>query len=57
MTSSLLKEGTKYLTGVNDAILKNLEAVQDLSVVTRTSMGPNGKDNHFQFILISLRNE
>jgi T-complex protein 1 subunit theta len=42
MTSSLLKEGTKHLKGVNDAILKNLEAVQDLSVVTRTSMGPNG---------------
>lgn len=42
MTSSLLKEGTKHLKGVNDAILKNLEAVQDLSVITRTSMGPNG---------------
>lgn len=42
MTSSLLKEGTKYLQGVNDAIIKNLEAVQELSVVTKTSLGPNG---------------
>ena len=42
MTSSLMKEGTKYLAGVNEAILKNLEAVQDVSVITRTSMGPNG---------------
>ncbi len=46
MTSSLLKEGTKYLQGVNEAIIKNLEAVKELSVVTRTSMGPNGNFFH-----------
>jgi hypothetical protein len=33
MTSSLLKEGTKYLQGVEGAILQNLEAVQELSKV------------------------
>eukprot|EP01127_Copromyxa_protea_P001257 TRINITY_DN11297_c0_g1_i1.p1 TRINITY_DN11297_c0_g1~~TRINITY_DN11297_c0_g1_i1.p1 ORF type:complete len:542 (-),score=147.90 TRINITY_DN11297_c0_g1_i1:35-1660(-) len=42
MTSSLLKEGTKYLQGITGAVIQNLEAVQELSKVTRTSLGPNG---------------
>eukprot|EP01126_Amoeba_proteus_P029308 TRINITY_DN288_c0_g1_i2.p1 TRINITY_DN288_c0_g1~~TRINITY_DN288_c0_g1_i2.p1 ORF type:complete len:441 (-),score=91.75 TRINITY_DN288_c0_g1_i2:667-1989(-) len=42
MTTSLLKEGTKHLQGVEGAIIQNLGAVQELSKVTRTSLGPNG---------------
>jgi T-complex protein 1 subunit theta len=40
--SNLLKEGTRYLKGVTEATLKNLEAVKELSKITRTSLGPNG---------------
>jgi T-complex protein 1 subunit theta len=38
----LLKEGTKHIQGVEDAVLRNLEAVSSLSDIARTSMGPNG---------------
>ena len=40
--TEMLKDGTKYISGVNDAVLKNLEAVGSLADITRTSMGPNG---------------
>jgi T-complex protein 1 subunit theta len=40
--NQLLKEGTKYLSGVDEAILKNIEAVKELSDITKTSLGPNG---------------
>jgi len=40
--SSLLKEGTKHFSGVEESCLKNIEACQALSQITRTSLGPNG---------------
>ena len=39
----ILKEGTKHLSGLEQSMLRNIEAVRDLSELTRTSMGPNGK--------------
>eukprot|EP01123_Difflugia_compressa_P012660 TRINITY_DN5512_c0_g1_i3.p1 TRINITY_DN5512_c0_g1~~TRINITY_DN5512_c0_g1_i3.p1 ORF type:complete len:547 (+),score=125.74 TRINITY_DN5512_c0_g1_i3:39-1679(+) len=42
LISQLLKEGTKNLSGVDEAVLKNIEAVKDLAKITRTSLGPNG---------------
>ncbi|GJD12452.1 T-complex protein 1 subunit theta [Galdieria sulphuraria] len=38
----MLKEGTKHLSGVEEAVLKNIEACKDLASIVRTSMGPNG---------------
>lgn len=38
----LLKEGHKHLTGVNEVVLGNIEAVKELAEITRTSLGPNG---------------
>jgi T-complex protein 1 subunit theta len=40
--NTLLKEGTKYLSGLDEAILKNIDAVKELSEITKTSLGPNG---------------
>lgn len=40
--SSLLKEGYKHFGGLEEAILKNIEACKGLSAITRTSLGPNG---------------
>eukprot|EP00871_Galdieria_phlegrea_P001047 jgi/Galph1/1943/GphlegSOOS_G588.1 len=40
--SGMLKEGSKHLSGVEEAILKNIEACKDLASIVRTSMGPNG---------------
>ncbi len=41
----LLKDGTKHIQGVDDAVLRNLEAVGSLADITRTSMGPNGTNS------------
>uniref|UniRef100_A0A6B2L166 CCT-theta n=1 Tax=Arcella intermedia TaxID=1963864 RepID=A0A6B2L166_9EUKA len=38
----MLKEGTKNLSGVEEAVLKNIDAVKELAKITRTSLGPNG---------------
>ena len=40
--SDLLKDGTKHLSGLEETVLKNADAVKKLSKITRTSMGPNG---------------
>jgi hypothetical protein len=38
----LLKDGTTYSAGIDEATMKNIEAVQKLSKITGSSMGPNG---------------
>jgi T-complex protein 1 subunit theta len=38
----LLKEGVKHFSGLQEAILRNIEACKQLTQVTRTSLGPNG---------------
>jgi T-complex protein 1 subunit theta len=40
--SSLLKEGGKYYAGVDEALIKNIEAAKNLSNITRSSLGPFG---------------
>lgn len=40
--SGLLKEGTKHISGVDEAVLRNIEACRQLSALVRTSLGPNG---------------
>jgi len=40
---SMLKEGHKHLSGLEEAVLKNIEACKQLAQITRTSMGPNGE--------------
>jgi len=39
----LFKEGYKHLQGLEEAVLRNIQAVAELSDVVRTSFGPNGK--------------
>ena len=40
--SNLLKTGYKYFKGKEQTILKNIDAVNDMQSMTRTSLGPNG---------------
>lgn len=51
------KEGTRYFNGVDEVILRNIDAAVDLSNLTRTSMGPNGMKkiikNHFSKIFVT----
>jgi T-complex protein 1 subunit theta len=39
---SLLKDGSRHYSGLEEAILKNIEACKQLSTITRTSLGPYG---------------
>eukprot|EP00298_Acanthocystis_sp_HF-20_P004442 c14777_g1_i1.p1 GENE.c14777_g1_i1~~c14777_g1_i1.p1 ORF type:complete len:556 (+),score=237.30 c14777_g1_i1:33-1670(+) len=50
--SDLLKEGTKHFQGIDEAVARNLEAAKKLADITRTSMGPQGRNkiviNHIE---------
>lgn len=54
---NLFKEGTKSLSGLEQAILRNIEACQQLADMTRTSFGPNGMNkliiNHIEKIFVT----
>lgn len=39
---NLFKQGTRHLTGLEQAVLRNIEACHQLGQLTRTSLGPNG---------------
>lgn len=38
----LLKDGYKHFSGMEEAVLRNIEATRQLAQITRTSLGPNG---------------
>lgn len=38
----LLKDGGKHFAGVDEALLKNIEACRDLAKIVQSSFGPNG---------------
>ncbi|EJF57172.1 T-complex protein 1 [Dichomitus squalens] len=40
----LFKDGYKHLSGLEDAVLRNIQAVAELSDLVRTSFGPNGRN-------------
>ena len=40
---AMLKDGHKHFSGLDEAVLKNIEACKNLSQITRTSLGPNGE--------------
>jgi T-complex protein 1 subunit theta len=41
----LFKAGYKYMSGLEEAVLRNIQAVGELTEIVRTSFGPNGE--HF----------
>ncbi|KAJ8697234.1 T-complex protein 1 subunit theta [Pleurotus ostreatus] len=40
----LFKDGYKQVSGLEDAVLRNIQAVAELSDLVRTSFGPNGRN-------------
>ncbi|KAJ6832826.1 T-complex protein 1 subunit theta [Iris pallida] len=54
---SMLKEGHKHLSGLDEAVLKNVDACRQLSAITRTSLGPNGMNkmviNHLDKLFVT----
>jgi len=53
----MLKEGTKHLSGLEEATFKNIEAAKQLSSCVRTSLGPNGMNkmviNHLEKLFVT----
>lgn len=53
----MLKDGYKEMSGLEMAILKNIEACKNLGKITRTSMGPNGMNklviNHLNKVFVT----
>jgi T-complex protein 1 subunit theta len=41
--TDLLKDGYKVTSGLEEAIMRNVEACKGMSAITRTSLGPNGE--------------
>ncbi|PSC71471.1 T-complex theta subunit [Micractinium conductrix] len=54
---AMLKEGHKHLSGLEEAVMKNIEACKGLAQITRTSMGPNGMNkmviNHLEKLFVT----
>ena len=40
--TGLLKDGYRHLSGLEEAVLKNIDACEELASIHRTSLGPNG---------------
>lgn len=53
----LLKEGSRHFSGLEEAILRNIEACKGISDMTKTSYGPNGAKkmiiNHLEKIFVT----
>lgn len=39
----MLKAGHQHFSGLEEAVMKNIDACKALSQITRTSLGPNGE--------------
>ena len=52
---AMLKEGHKHLVGLDEAVMKNIEACKQLAGIIKTSMGPNGACLTLRFQLVCLR--
>mmetsp|Transcript_5508 Transcript_5508/g.17627 ORF Transcript_5508/g.17627 Transcript_5508/m.17627 type:complete len:549 (+) Transcript_5508:3-1649(+) len=53
----LLKEGYKHMSGLEEAVLRNIDACKQLSKITATSLGPNGMNklvvNHLDKLFVT----
>lgn len=54
---AMLKDGYKHFSGVDEAVVKNIEACKSMSQITRTSLGPNGMNkmviNHLEKLFVT----
>ena len=54
---NLFKDGYKYLQGIEESVLRNIHAVNELSDIVRTSFGPNGRNkmivNHLDRVFVT----
>ncbi len=46
--AAMLKDGHQMFSGLDEAVLKNIIACKELSLLTKSSMGPNGEHMFFE---------
>ena len=55
--SSMLKEGAKHLSGLEEAVIRNIDACKELAKTTRSAYGPNGQNkmviNHLEKLFVT----
>jgi T-complex protein 1 subunit theta len=55
--TDMLKDGTKYLSGTQEAVLRNTDAAKKFAQIIRTSLGPNGMNkmviNHLEKLFVT----
>eukprot|EP00127_Corallochytrium_limacisporum_P007059 Clim_evm19s241 gene=Clim_evmTU19s241 len=54
---SMMKEGSNYLSGLDEAVIRNIEACAEMVNLVRTSLGPNGMNkmviNHLEKLFVT----
>jgi len=55
--ASFLKEGSRHYSGLEEAMLRNIDAVQGLAKMTRSALGPHGMNkmviNHLEKLFVT----
>jgi len=55
--AQMLKEGSKYFSGLDEAVYRNIDACKELAQTTRTTYGPNGQNkmviNHLEKLFVT----
>jgi T-complex protein 1 subunit theta len=53
----MLKEGYTHASGLEEAVYRNIHATKELTEITRTSLGPNGRNkmviNHLEKLFVT----
>ena len=55
--AQMLKDGAKHYSGVDEAVLRNVDACKELATTTRSTYGPNGQNkmviNHLEKLFVT----
>lgn len=55
--NGMLKEGARHYSGLEEALYRNIDAVQQLSQMTRSALGPHGMRkmviNHLEKLFVT----
>ncbi|KAI8929581.1 chaperonin Cpn60/TCP-1 family [Entophlyctis helioformis] len=55
--TQMLKDGYKHMQGLEEAVYRNIAATRELTEITRTSLGPNGRNkmviNHLEKLFVT----
>lgn len=54
---SMLKEGAKFYSGIDEVVMRNIEACKELADTTKSAYGPNGMSkmviNHIEKLFVT----